>query len=578
MKEEDNDLLLLTSEVDLPTTSKRRGGSQNDKKKLNPENLHEWTENLKRLPSRPFYLPADNLTIKTKNFKIIDFFETFCTEEINTYFTVLTNKKIVKKRKNMCLITELEMRKYMGISIAMGLVKTSNYKNYWNVNSKLFFSETISNIMSLKRFSEINSNITCISDKDYHETTRKIINEPKIVKFFNKNTRNKLLPEECISIDESTIPFKGNVAFKVFNPNKPDKHGIKIYMCSYSRSSYIYSVKVCSLSSTIKNTVFNLLSGLEGRWHKIFMDNFYNSFDLCRDLLAKEFNVCGTLRLNRGGPRDLNDIKRDLKVSNLKVLQRGDINVFLYKEKASKKAVSLISTFHNIEYQNQMSNPKKTYGKQKLTEQAIILNECITVEDALERPSLKITSEHLQNVKDNIKYDVHRPQCIVDYNKNMGGVDLTDQMMKNYTVLRKNNRWVNKMTLFVVQCCLHNGYILYCKDRKRPLSQSEFREEVFYSIVKYDNVKRKPSTEKQLIFKKHLITKLEKRRRCDNKEYHVYLKTNVCLTSWFCKDCDKSYCFPACYNNYHENHESIYNSAVIDQVEDTESDYPSSSY
>ncbi|KAF7697615.1 hypothetical protein CDIK_1556 [Cucumispora dikerogammari] len=141
--------------------------------------------------------------------------------------------------------------------------------------------------MTLKRFSGINSNITCIFDKDYYKTTRKIINELKLVKFFNKNTRNKLLPEECISIDESTIPFKENVAFKVFNPNKPDKHEIKIYMCSYSRLSYIYSVKVCFLSAAIKNTVFNLFVRLEGCWHKAFMNNFYNLFGLCRDLLAK---------------------------------------------------------------------------------------------------------------------------------------------------------------------------------------------------------------------------------------------------------------------------------------------------
>ncbi|KAF7689888.1 hypothetical protein CDIK_2786 [Cucumispora dikerogammari] len=116
----------------------------------------------------------------------------------------------------------------MGISIAKELLKTSNYKNYWNINSKLFFFETISNIMTLKQFSEINSNIACCSDKDYYGTTRKFINEFKIVKFFNKNTKNKLLPEESISIDESTIPFKGNVIFKIFNSNKADKHAIKI--------------------------------------------------------------------------------------------------------------------------------------------------------------------------------------------------------------------------------------------------------------------------------------------------------------------------------------------------------------
>ena len=35
------------------------------------------------------------------------------------------------------------------------------------------------------------------------------------------------IPRREVSIDEGTIPFKGRVSFKVYNPNKPDKYGIK---------------------------------------------------------------------------------------------------------------------------------------------------------------------------------------------------------------------------------------------------------------------------------------------------------------------------------------------------------------
>ncbi|KAF7702771.1 hypothetical protein CDIK_0382 [Cucumispora dikerogammari] len=76
------------------------------------------------------------------------------------------------------------------------------------------------------------------------------------------------------------MPFKGNVAFKVYNLNKPPKHGIKVYMCSDSKTGYIYKLKICSERSTLVETVTDLLTGLENKWHKIFMDNFYNSFEL----------------------------------------------------------------------------------------------------------------------------------------------------------------------------------------------------------------------------------------------------------------------------------------------------------
>jgi hypothetical protein len=46
------------------------------------------------------------------------------------------------------------------------------------------------------------------------------------------------IPRQYIAIDEGTIPFKGNVHFKVYNPNKPDKYGIKTYKLCDSSNSY----------------------------------------------------------------------------------------------------------------------------------------------------------------------------------------------------------------------------------------------------------------------------------------------------------------------------------------------------
>ena len=37
------------------------------------------------------------------------------------------------------------------------------------------------------------------------------------------------MPGKNICIEEGKIPFRGKVHFKVYNPDKPDKYGVKSY-------------------------------------------------------------------------------------------------------------------------------------------------------------------------------------------------------------------------------------------------------------------------------------------------------------------------------------------------------------
>ncbi|KAF7684972.1 hypothetical protein CDIK_4279 [Cucumispora dikerogammari] len=118
-------------------------------------------------------------------------------------------------------------------------------------------------------------------------------------------------------------------------------------MCYDSKNGYIYSIKICSVSSKIRNTVFSLLGGFEYKWHKVFIDNFYNSHALFKEMLNKNFNVCRTLRGRRGGSEELNSIGKKMQPNTTKIFQKGNVNIFLYKKKKSKSAVTIMSTFHN---------------------------------------------------------------------------------------------------------------------------------------------------------------------------------------------------------------------------------------
>jgi hypothetical protein len=40
------------------------------------------------------------------------------------------------------------------------------------------------------------------------------------------------IPHQNISLDEEMIPWRGNLSFRVYSPDKPVKYGIKAYMVS----------------------------------------------------------------------------------------------------------------------------------------------------------------------------------------------------------------------------------------------------------------------------------------------------------------------------------------------------------
>ena len=63
-----------------------------------------------------------------------------------------------------------------------------------------------------------------------------------------------------------------------------------------------------------------------------------------------------------------------------------------------------------------------------------------------------------------------KPSCVVEYNHQMGGVDLVDQQLHNFHTLRKSYKWYRKLALrLLMQCTMnaHKAYQLHTGDRKK---------------------------------------------------------------------------------------------------------------
>ena len=129
---------------------------------------------------------------------------------------------------------------------------------------------------------------------------------------------------EFLALDEGMIPFNGRVKFKVFNPAKPTKWGIKEYVLTDASLPYTFLIKLHDgmddddeeneknevVKGKIANLVLQLVQDFEGKNHKLVMDNYYNSPALFIALKARGIGAIGTLRHNRTGLAQ-SDIKGD---------------------------------------------------------------------------------------------------------------------------------------------------------------------------------------------------------------------------------------------------------------------------
>ena len=51
---------------------------------------------------------------------------------------------------------------------------------------------------------------------------------------------------------------------------------------------------------------------------------------------------------------------------------------------------------------------------------------------------------------------IQKPKCVIDYNHNMGGVDLVDEELDSLDILQKSHIWYKKLYLrLVMQCALY---------------------------------------------------------------------------------------------------------------------------
>jgi len=71
-----------------------------------------------------------------------------------------------------------------------------------------------------------------------------------------------------------------------------------------------------------------------------------------------------------------------------------------------------------------------------------------------------ISSEHSQK---EINADTGKPEIIMTYNQDKGGVDHIDQMCAAYTTRKRTTRWPKVVFQHIIDVTAYNAFILWCE-------------------------------------------------------------------------------------------------------------------
>ncbi|XP_053271933.1 piggyBac transposable element-derived protein 4-like [Pleuronectes platessa] len=384
-------------------------------------------------------------------------------------------------------LDQVDLQAYMGLLILAGVHRSNNEatKSLWDAESgRPIFRST----MSLQQF-HVLSRIIRFDDRATRPFRWRDDKLAAIRNVWDRWVERLPLmynPGPEVTVDERLVPFRGRCPFKQYIPSKPGKYGIKIWAACDARSSYAWNMQVYTGKPVTgrpeKNqgmrVVLDMTAGLKG--HNITCDNFFTSHGLGQELLKRKLTMVGTVRKNKP------------QLPPALVSTRG-------REALSSK-FAFTDTHSLVSYL-----PKK--------------NKNVILMSTLHKDAAVSEAEH------------RKPQIILDYNRNKGGVDCLDKLTGTYTCKRMTARWPVAVFHNILDVTACNAYVVWTAIDPAWNQGKRFKRRLFLAELG-----------KALVTP--LIQRRQHRRRNGRDASYVPYRDNK--TSLTCFKCDAYVCKTHC--------------------------------
>lgn len=352
-----------------------------------------------------------------------DLFDLFTTQTNLYHNQQYNNNDESTKIKAWIDTNVVEMKKFLGLVVIMGIVKKPEKDDYWSTHPGLH-TPIFGNTMPRNRFRQLWRYWHFSNNEHCQERLDKI--KPVYVNLVEK-FQQIYKPEKALLLDEGIISWRGRLSFRTYNPAKVIKRGVLVRTVFEATSGYICNLEIyCAQKKPLITTIFSVLSPYLNLWHDVYMDSYNNSVQIAEELLKYKTNTCATIRANKGIPKCLKSAT--LKDKSMVFRRKG--NILVQKWSTTKKLITMISTIHSADM----------------------------VECASKRTKKKIM----------------KPICVREYNKFMKGVDRADQYLLYYSICRKTKKWTKQTVLYLINCALFNAYQIYIKNSQSPIRFKQF--------------------------------------------------------------------------------------------------------
>ena len=303
-------------------------------------------------------------------------------------------------------MTSREIKAFLAMIIAMGLVNQENIQDYWStveVLSTPFFPQ----IMSRDKFKNILTFFHLCNNDNYiprgQEGYNPVNKLGTIYSVVTGNFSDVWKPGKNICIDEGMIPFRGKVHFKVYNPDKPDKYGVKSYQLCDSSNGYCCRFEIYtgvnqeppSAKGKTYDLVMRLMQPYLNVGRCLYVDNYYTSPTLFAELYRQNTGACGTARYRKGIPQEFKRAQVKKKGDKF-VMNNGTLLAVKFKD---RRVFQMLSSVHSI-------------------------------------ADVEVGRNHPGTGR-----PITKPEIVHDYNKFMGAVDRCDQMVAYSCFRQCSMKW-----------------------------------------------------------------------------------------------------------------------------------------
>jgi len=293
------------------------------------------------------YIPRNVTMLGCVKLFLTDELIEMIVEETNRYATQFINREDIPSSSRVNdwkSITNEEFLNFLALTLLMGMNGKRSIPDYWSTNP-LYYNSTFSLTMSRDRYQLI-LKFLHFSDNEQIDKEDRLYKVRPICEYLVHRFQAIYTPEKEISIDEQLMLHKGHLNFKQYVPNKRAKFGIKIFSpCDnsgylwnsevYAGKNKVLSKNAISLEQLVGKSgavVLRLMKPLLGRGYRLFIDNWYTSYHLYRNLLDEKTVACGTLRKNRAN-LPLSFASEKLKRGETRYISHENMTALRYMDK-----------------------------------------------------------------------------------------------------------------------------------------------------------------------------------------------------------------------------------------------------